>query len=124
MILFWFLLGLFIILCISRYNEDDKLFWKLLVSFVGTYAAATFVYKYIESQKQDKVEYYQSAPTQALYSGSHNTCVLADPSVTATNVSKTTDPVSKEMLIDYDSLILSEVYVDTRGQPCEYFDTS
>lgn len=124
MILFWFLLGLFIILCISRYNEDDKLFWKLLVSFVGTYAAATFVYKYIESQKQDKVEYYQSAPTQALYSGSHNTCVLADPSVTVTDVVAATDPVSKDIMIGYTMPILSEVYVETRGQPCEYFDTS
>lgn len=123
MILFWFLLGLFIILCISRYNEDDKLFWKLMVSFVGTYAAATFVYKYIESQKQDKVEYYSPAPTQVLYNGPHD-CVLADLFVFATDEGKTSDPVSKEYMKDITDPILSKVCVNTRGQPCEYFDDS
>lgn len=124
MILLWFVIGIIVILCISRYNEDDKLFWKLLVSFVGTFAAATLVYKYIESQKQDKVEYYSPAPTQALYSGSHSVCVLADPSVAVANETLVSDPVSKEYKDCGKNLILSKVYVNVRGQPSEFFDTS
>jgi hypothetical protein len=119
-----FSLGIILILGISRYNENDKLFWKLFISFVGTFAAATFVYKYIESQKQNKTEYYQSAPTQVLYNGPHNVCVLADPVVTASNEVKTSDPVSKDYTADYTGLILSKVYVNTRGQPVEYIDDS
>lgn len=119
-----FLLGIVIILCISRYNEDEKLFWKLLISFVGAFAAVTFVQKCIESQKQDKTEYYQSVPTQVLNNGSHSVCVLADPFVIVTDEGKTSDPVSKEYTDTNLGLILSEVCVNTRGQPCEYFDTS
>lgn len=119
-----FSLGIILILGISRYNENDKLFWKLFISFVGTFAAATFVYKYIESQKQDKVEYYKSAPTQALDNGSHNVCVLADPFVIVSNEGNTSDPVSKEYTACITDQVLSKVYVNTRGQPCEYIDDS
>ena len=40
MTLFAFLATVAAIIAIARYNESDKLFWKLLVSFIGAYAAA------------------------------------------------------------------------------------
>ena len=38
MTLFALLATVAAITAIARYNESDKLFWKLLVSFVGAYA--------------------------------------------------------------------------------------
>ena len=43
MALFWFICGILLICGIARYNESNKLFWTLLVSFVGTFAAASIV---------------------------------------------------------------------------------
>lgn len=123
MTLFWFLIGILIILCVSRYNEDESLFWKLFVSFIGAFLATAVACTYINSQKQSKVVQATSAPTQVLYSGSH-VCVLADPSVTVTNAEPTAVPVSKDMVCDYVNPALSKVGVQARDQPTITFDTS
>ena len=123
MILFWFLIGIALILAISRYNEDDKLFWMLFISFIGAFASTVAVYKYISNKKQDKVEYVTSVPTQVLYAGPHIYCVLADPGVSVTReaISK---PVSKEILNNNTDPFLSKIVGGIRDQPFDYYDTS
>lgn len=115
--LFWFILGLIIIIGVSRYNEDDKLFWKLLVAFVGSFAAVSVASHLVNADKQDKVVVIEKAPTQALESMSCNYCTLADISLTATKREKSPKPVGKDSLINQNSLILSEVHATMRGQP-------
>ena len=120
MTLFAVLLVLAIIIAIARYNENDNLFWALLVSFVGAIAAATVVVKMTNSKKQDKVVMIKEAPTQVLESVPCMYCILADTSLTATKREKSPKPVSKDTLLYQDNNILSEVFVSARGQP-QYF---
>lgn len=124
MTLFWFLLGIAFIIGIARYNESDKLFWSLFVSFIGAFLAVSVVRAYVNSKKQDKVEYITSNPTQVLYSGSH-IYALADPTVTANYGVAAPVPVSKDdiMMCVIDN-VLSKVVVSARDQPTIMFDTS
>lgn len=124
-ILFWFILALTGIVCIARYNEEDKLFWKLLISLIGTFAAAVAVIKFVQSsEKKDKIECVSANPMQVLASGSHIYCVLADSSDLAIQVEKSTKPASKEFLANYNDPILSKVAGGARDQPFEFFNTS
>lgn len=124
MTLFMFLIGILIILGIARYNESEKLFWTLFVSFTGTFAAATAVSEYMDSKKQDKVEVVSSAPTQVLFGGSRKCYVLADSSKTVTDEEKSSVPVSKDSLIAKPDFILSKSCAPARDQPTTPFDTS
>jgi len=126
MILFSFLLaGILLILGISRYNENEKLFWQLFVSFIGAFAATVAVVSYLDNkEKQDKIEYLNTVPTQAPDEGPCSVCTLADPFITVTNEVHTSDPVSKEAQCFSTSLILSKIVEEIRGQPLEPFDTS
>lgn len=53
MTLFLFILGLFAIFCIGRYNESNKLFWTLLIAFVGGFTTARIA---IESMGANKTK--------------------------------------------------------------------
>lgn len=125
MIEFLFLLaGILLIVGISRYNENEKLFWKLFISFVGAFAAAVAVSAYISNDKKDKIEYLNTTPTQALDDGPCDVCTLADPFVIVTYEEQSSDPVSKEYLCSYTKSVLSEIAGEIRGQPFVPFDTS
>lgn len=124
MILLMFVIGLLLIIGISRYNESEKLFWTLLVSFVGSFAAATAVCKYVENKKTNEIQVASHAPTQVLYSGSHRCCVLADPSITVTNEEKSSVPVSKDSAEVKLDIVRSRVCAPARDQPTTPFDTS
>lgn len=124
MTLLTFIIGLLIILGIARYNESDKLFWMLFVSYVGGFAATTAVCEYISSKNKDKVEVVSPTPTQVLYGGSHRFCVLADPTNTVTNEEKSSDPVSKDSVKTKQDFVLSKVCAPARDQPTMPFDTS
>lgn len=63
MALFWFLLGIAIIFAIARYNESNRLFWVLFLSFVGSYMTASVVQKTL-NDTQDKKNLVQVCPTQ------------------------------------------------------------
>ena len=69
MTLFWFLAGLATCIGIARYNEDDNLFWKLFISFVGAFTAATVVKTQLENENQEKVVKVEKAtvPTFLLF---------------------------------------------------------
>lgn len=124
-ILFWFVLGIITILCISRYNENDKLFWQLLVSFIGTFAVATAVIKYVQSEeKKDKIEYLTTDPIQVPDSSSYMDCVLAELSDLVTPEEKSSEPVSKEYCVTILNPVLSEIVGGARDQPFEFFNTS
>jgi len=131
MTLFWFLAGLATCIGIARYNEDDSLFWKLFISFVGAFTAATIVRTQLESENQEKVVKVEKAtvnPTQVLQSTPSiiNFYSLADVSNAATKREKSPKPVSKDSLINKNDSSLSKVFGSIRGQPqmFAYFDTS
>ena len=126
MTLFWFLFGTAFCIAVSRYNESDQLFWKLFISFIGAFTAATVVKTAMENEKQDKIIMVDSAPTQVLESMPYNTCTLADILLLAPMREKSPKPVSKDSTIDQSDSILSKVFVSARGQPTvfTYFDTS
>ena len=42
-----------VITAIARYNESEKLFWSLLVSFVGAYAAVNVAVNLLNDDKKD-----------------------------------------------------------------------
>lgn len=131
MTLFWFLAGLAICIGIARYNEDDNLFWKLFISFIGAFVAATVVRTQLENENQEKIVKVEKAtvnPTQVLRStlSTINFYSLASVSQAATKREKSPKPVSKDSLINKNDSSLSKVFGSIRGQPqmFAYFDTS
>lgn len=124
--LFWFLLGTGLCIAISRYNEDDALFWKLFIAFTGSFAAATAYKATVENENKEKVVIVNEAPTQVLQSMPCNFYTLADISLAATEREKSPKPVSKDTLLNNNDSLLSKVQVLARGQPfwIGYFDTS
>ena len=130
MTLFWFLAGLATCIGIARYNEDDSLFWKLFISFVGAFTAATVVRTQLENENQEKVVKVEKAtvPTQVLQNTPSiiNFYSLADVSQAATKREKSPKPVSKDSLINKNDSSLSKVFGSIRGQPqmFAFFDTS
>jgi hypothetical protein len=131
MTLFWFLAGFAVCLGVARYNEDDSLFWKLFISFVGAFTAATVVKTQLENENREKVvkiEKVTTSPTQVLQStpSTINFYSLADVSQAATKREKSPKPVSKDSLINQNDSSLSKVFGSIRGQPqmFAYFDTS
>ena len=131
MTLFWFLAGLATCIAIARYNEDDNLFWKLFISFIGAFTAATVVRTQLENENQEKIVKVEKAtvnPTQVLRStlNSINFYSLASVSQAATKREKSPKPVSKDSLINKNDSSLSKVFGSIRGQPqmFAYFDTS
>lgn len=130
MTLFWFLAGLATCIGIARYNEDDSLFWKLFISFLGAFTAATVVRTQLESENQEKVVKVEKAavPTQVLQSTPSiiNFYSLADVSQAVTKREKSPKPVSKDSLINNNDSSLSKVFGSIRGQPqmFAFFDTS
>lgn len=111
--------GIAVIIAVSRYNESDNLFWKLLISFVGAYAAATVAVTVLNNSdnKKDEVVMIEKAPMQALESmPTLYASVVTDNSL-ATLGEKSPKPAGKDMLINQSNLILSEVHRKARGQP-------
>ena len=130
MTLLLILLGLALIIGIARYNEDDKLFWKLFVCFVGGFVAACVAHFIISTNKESKVDLAQVNPTQVLLTSSYHPtdCTLAEVLfITPVNV-------EREKLVSQDnspaeckvSSTFSKVSVGARDQPSNfsYFDTS
>jgi hypothetical protein len=124
--LLMFILGLITIIGVARYNEDDNLFWKLFIAFIGSFTAATVVRTAMENDNKEKVVKIEKAPTQVLQSAPYNICTLADVSLAVIKREKSPKPVSKDSLINTDDSLLSEVHATMRGQPnfCMYYDDS
>lgn len=130
-----FLAGLGVITAIARYNENDNLFWKLAIAFIGSFLAAEVVTHVIDSKEQNKSIVISSVPTQVQKSIPCNLYALAEMSLSATRREKSPKPVSKDSITNINDSILSKVLVSARGQPQvesvfpslrgpDYFDTS
>ena len=119
MILFWFVIGMLAIIAIARYNEDDRLFWKLTLSFVFAFTATTVALKVFggNQEKNDLTE--QVCPMQAP-STQQNVNMLAFVDTSAT-VSDVTGPVpaGKDNALATREINsnLGEVYGWSRDQP-------
>ena len=109
-----------VITAIARYNESEKLFWSLLVSFVGAYAAVNVAVNLLNDKKEDKVVMIEKSPMQVLESVPLLTGVLADTSLLVTMREKSPKPAGKDMLFNQDNVIMSEVHRKARGQPQWY----
>ena len=95
MVLFWFLLGIALIFGIARYNESNKLFWSLLIAYVGAFTVATVVLS-TKNREPEKVNLTQAYPTQ-LYTSDVSPLRLCDnTSCCITNEQKCSDAVSKD----------------------------
>ena len=106
------------IFAIARYNEDEKLFWKLLVSFVGGAMAVTVAHTVLTSdKKQDKVAMIEKSPMQVAESMPSLNAILADISFVPTMREKSPKPAGKGSAFIHDNSILSEVHRKARGQP-------
>ena len=108
------------ITAIARYNESEKLFWSLLVSFVGAYAAVNVAVNLLNDKKEDKVVMIEKSPMQVQESMPLLSGVLADISLSATMREKSPKPAGKDMLFNQDNVITSEVHRKARGQPQWY----
>ena len=121
----WFLVGIMAIIGIARYYEDEKLFWKLFISFAGAYGVATIAINSME-QKEDKITVVSQNPMQVPIGDSYCLCTLAELSNTATNGMKVPAPAGKEIFDTVGNPISSKVGQNTRDRPNNpfYFDTS
>ena len=109
------------IIAIARYNENEKLLWSLLVSFIGTYAAVNVAVNLLNNDKKsDKVVMIEKSPMQVQESVPLLNGVLADISLSATMREKSPKPAGKELAFNQNNVILSEVHRKARGQPQWY----
>ena len=128
MTLLLILLGLALIVGIARYNNDDSLFWKLAVSFVGAFMAAEVATNIINSDQQSNDDLTQVCPTQGFISAPQVCAIFAEPEsglLVKTHVGTSQKPVSQD-LPAISKINFAEKYVCAvaRGQPSLYFDDS
>lgn len=137
MVLFWFIVGIIVIIGISRYNESDALFWKLFLAFLLGFASCK-VYMHITDSNQDKENLTQVYPTQAskMIPGTAQFFLAGNQSEITVAISKT--PASKDCAPAQSevNLIVGKIFGNARDRPdylfppirymrnlC-YFDTS
>lgn len=122
-----FLIGLFAIIGIARYNEDDNLFWKLFVSYIGAFVVASVAVNSVTSDKQSKDTIIHKCPMQApLNTPDTLCCFVTDDFESATvTVTSQQDPAGKDYICGYSSVFTSKVVANTRDQPYTmFYDTS
>lgn len=97
MILLWFLLGVVLIFGIARYNESAKLFWTLLLSFIGAFTVTSVILNSNKDENESKTELVQMCPTQAqICEFVINNTQITDKILFATEVAPATVPVSQD----------------------------
>jgi len=96
-----FILGILCILCIARYNNSNKVFWALFVSYILAFTVGTIAYKATEKKEQSQVMLNQAYPTQGLaVSLDSNMCLFTNENCSATDV-ETQNLVSQEYTPDF-----------------------
>lgn len=110
MALFWFICGILLICAISRYNESNKLFWTLMVSFVGAFTAASVIIAMCNDEHKENVVANVS-PTQLYVNTTNADTLLATVFYNTTNDVSYDTPVavSKDYYISNDILLCSRV---------------
>lgn len=120
MILLWFFFGILLAFGIARYNESNKLFWQLAVSFIIGYATTVMVTRTINGSERSSENLVQVYPTQMLTvaPGSDITYQLTGITATPTKVTALKSAVQVFMPEEHKiSTISSKVFGRTRDQP-------
>lgn len=117
MVLFWFIIGVIAITLIARYNESDKLFWKLFLAFVLGFASAKMYYHLTSERNENTLT--QVSPTQASMELSGIAQFFLAGSTPEITVSESYVPVSQAYAPagSESSLILSKIAGGARDQP-------
>ena len=120
----WFLLGVALIFIIARYNESNKLFWILFLSFIMGFAGAKMLLDSTSSDEQSNGNLTQVCPTQVPFDGIATTLFVISANLAASKVTDS-NPVSQETPEQCETdITLSKVFGKTRDQPSNYFNTS
>lgn len=120
----WFLLGVALIFIIARYNESNKLFWILFLSFIMGFAGAKMLLDSTSSDEQSNGNLTQVCPTQVPFDGIATTLFITSANLAASKVTDS-NPVSQETPEQCETdITLSKVFGKTRDQPSNYFNTS
>lgn len=100
MIFSLFILAVVAIVLIARYNEDDHLFWQLLISFCAAFALTTTVMKLKNNEQHDNNSTTQVCPTQ-VSQDQGDVYYLPQFGLNATTLSHVTGvaPVSKDYML-------------------------
>lgn len=112
-----FILGLLIILGISRYNESNKLFWTLLTSFVFCFAGTKIIVETFGEKGQSEKSLNQAYPTQGLDAASDTCMCFFNDELYKANVKETSKPVGQVNMPETSerTYTLSDVPVVTPG---------
>ena len=92
MFVLWFIIGIVLICCISRYNESNKLFWTLFASYVGAFALTTVVLSAHNKPSKENVDQVYS--TQLCEDTSNAMCALLTDVFSTTNGTEKSEPVA------------------------------
>jgi len=96
-----FLLGFLIIFGIARYNESNKLFWALFISYILSFAAAKVIIDAFKGEERSEPTLNQASPMQGLDATSDIClCLLADESL-STDVKVTSKPAGQVSMPEY-----------------------
>lgn len=118
MILLWFFVGILIIFAIARYNESNKLFWTLLLSYVMGFAGTKMVHDTIYGGKQSNDNHVKACSTQMMSAAFDTATYFITNNKVDNDVVTALTPVSQGMPATHEiSAILSEVFGRTRDQP-------
>lgn len=112
-----FLLGLIIIFGIARYNESNKLFWALLISYILSFTVTKVITDTFGDEERSEKTLNQAPPTQGLDMTSDAfMCLLAGESL-STLVKETSNPVSQASVPEYIECIFTsgDVFGVTQG---------
>lgn len=117
MTLFLFILGILVVFAIARYNESNKLFWILFISYVLGFTGVKVILDTFKDKEQSSQSLNQAYPTQELFT-TDGTCMFTITNVdNTTTVKVTSNPVSQVNTPDYvESLNTLSVYGVTHGQ--------
>lgn len=116
MTLLTFIIGMLIILGIARYNESNKLFWILFVSYVLGFAGTKMLIDAFSDKQQNEVSLNQAYPTQGLPTMDNAFVCIVDNISDATTLTSS-NPVGQVNTPDYVENIptLSYVHGVTHG---------
>ena len=92
MFVLWFIIGIVLICCISRYNESNKLFWTLFASYVGAFALTTVLLSAHNKPSKENVDQVYS--TQLCEDTSNAMCALLTDVFSTTNGTEKSEPVA------------------------------
>lgn len=93
-----FIVGLIIIFCIGRYNESNKLFWILLISFISSFTITSVAIKATFEKDKKKVEKVSCVSSTQAPASKSGTFLLADYALAGTQASYNAKPASKNEL--------------------------